>query len=219
MLVRLNQLDPRSAEGVAGWTTGGCRGSIAHAWPASAHAYQLEAADVDEHGRPVPAPDRHAAARRAGPAAVAAIARPGDMVVVRLDGPFGPGLLPAVVAAASASSFAIDGVQRLTVGFFSPPQTSVRLVTDLAGLTALCADEGLALSAGVRLRAVPLPAAMVDPMLDTADVDDERWPDLLAAAAGLVSTAADLCSVVVWANDAAPDVFRERLAAALAGRS
>ena len=214
MLVRLNQLDPRSAEGVAGWTTGGLRGSVNYAWPTSAFAFQVQALDTDERGQPVADAARRTEVRRALAAVVAAMARPGDSVVVRLDGPFGPGLLPAVVSSVASSAFSISAVQRLTTDS-APPQSSVRFVANGEQLVALCRDDQLALSAGVRLRAFPLPAHLVDPMLDTIEPDDERWRDLLPEAAGVVSTAADLTSVVVWTTKLDPAAFRARLAAQL----
>ena len=215
MLVRLNQLDPRSAESVAGWTTGGVRGSLAYTWPASAFAYQLQVLDRDEAGQPVADERRRAEVRRVLAGVVAAVARPDDRLVVRLDGPFGPGLAPAAVAATAAAAFSVGSVQRLTADA-APPQTSVRFVADEATLATLCRDESLGLAAGVRLRAFPLPPALVDPMLDTADADDERWRDLLPAAAGVVTTAADLTAIVIWTAALNPDALRDRLAPRLA---
>ena len=151
MLVRLNQIDPRSADGAAGWTTGGVRGTVAHAWPETTFAYQLVAMDADEAGRPVPADARRAEVRRVLPAVIAAVGRAGEVAVVRLDGPFGPGLAPAVAAAAGASAYAVSAVQRF--GFdAAPPLASVRLVADAAAVERLCGDERLDLHAGVRLR-------------------------------------------------------------------
>ena len=215
MLVRLNQIDPRSADGAAGWTTGGVRGTVAYAWPAAAFAYQLVALETDEAGRPVTADARRAEVRRVLPAVVGAVGRPGDTAVVRLDGPFGPGLVPALVAAAGAGGYAVSAVQRLGLDA-APPLATVRLAATDGTLARLCGDEALALHAGVRLRAFLLPPPLVDPMLDTADVDDERWRDLLPLAGAVVSTAADLLSVVIWSMELRPDELRDRLAAKLA---
>jgi hypothetical protein len=217
MLVRLNQIDPRSAEGAAGWTTGGLRGSVAHAWPASTFAYQLQTLDTDEGGSPVPDDARRREVRRLTSAVVAAVARADDRIVVRVDGPFGPGLMPAVAAAGSADTagYSVSAAQRLT-GDVDPILASVRLATTVAGLDELAGDDRLALSAGVRLRAFPLPADLIDPMLDTADPDDERWRELLPRAAGVVSTAADLLSIVIWTAVVGPDALRDRLATRLA---
>jgi hypothetical protein len=215
MLVRLNQIDAQSADGASGWTTGGFRGTVAYAWPADTFAYQLIALDQDEHGQPVPADARRTEIRRVLPGLIAAIAGPTDATVIRLDGPFGPGLVPAVAAAAGSIAFAVSAVQRF--GFDpAPPLASVRLVTTPEEIDRLCTDESLALHAGVRLRAFLLPANLVDPMVDTAEPDDERWRELLPAAGAVVSTAADLLSVVIWSAVLGPDVIRDRLAARLA---
>ena len=215
MLVRLNQIDPRSADGAAGWTTGGYRGTVAHTWAATAFAYQVQALEADERGRAVSAEARRAEVRRVLPGVIAAVGGAGTTVVVRLDGPFGPGLVPGVVAAAGAKGYAISAVQRF--GFDgAEPLASVRLVATAETVERLCGDEGLGLEAGVRLRAFALPASLVDPMLDMAEPDDERWREVLPLAAAVVSTAADLMSVVVWSMELTPDVLRDRLAARLA---
>ena len=212
MLVRLNQIDPRTAEASAGWTTGGPRGAFTHGWPAGTLAFELVALDRDERGTPVAAAARRAEVRRTLANVVAAVGRPGDVLVVRVDGPFGPGLMPAVAAAAGADRCAVSPTQRLAGD--GPQVVSVRFTA--TDVDRLCRDEQLALSDGVRLRAFPLPAAAVDPMLDTADPDDERWRDLLPAAAAVVSSAADGLSVVVWTNHLTADQLRDRLATRLA---
>ena len=214
MLVRLNQIDPRSAEGVAGWTTGGYRGAIAHAWPASAFAYQLLVLDQDEAGRTTADDARRAEVRRLLPSVVEAVARPADHLVLRIDGPFGPGLQPAVAAAADAGAYAVNALHRSTADA-TPPQASVRLLSTTATLADLCGDERLALAAGVRLRAIPLPADNTDAMLAIADPDDERWSALIPTAAAVVSTAADLTAIVLWTGLAAGEL-RDRLAPRLA---
>ncbi len=214
MLVRLNQIDPQSADGAAGWTTGGCRGTVAYKWPATTFAYQLVALDKDEQGQAVPADSRRAEVRRVLPGVIAAVGRTGDLTVLRLDGPFGPGLVPAVAAAAGATGYAVSAVQRF--GFDgAPPLASVRLLGKGDAIAQLCADEALALHAGVRLRAFLLPPPLVDPMIDTAEPDDERWRELLPEAGAVVSTAADLLSIVIWSATLGPDVIRDRLAARL----
>ena len=214
MLVRLNQIDPRSADGAAGWTTGGCRGTVAYAWPATAFAYQVEALDADEQGRPVSVEQRRAEVRRALPGVIGALGGPATQVVLRLDGPFGAGLLPAVTAAAGASGYAVSAVQRF--GFdAAPPLASVRLLASAEVVERLCLDERLALHAGVRLRAFVLPPRLVDPMLDMAEPDDERWREVLPLATAAVSTAADLLSVVIWSTELGPDVLRDRMATRL----
>jgi hypothetical protein len=215
MLVRLNQIDPRSADGAAGWTTGGYRGTVAHMWAATAFAYQVQALEADERGRAVSAEARRAEVRRVLPGVIAAVGGAGTAVVLRLDGPFGPGLLPGVAAAAGGKGYAISGVQRF--GFDgAAPLASVRLVASGEVVERLCGDERLALEAGVRLRAFVLPPNLVDPMLDMAEPDDERWREVLPLAAAVVSTAADLMSVVIWSMELTPDVLRDRLAARLA---
>ncbi len=216
MLVRLNQIDPRSADGAAGWTTGGVRGTVAHTWPETTFAYQMAALDADEAGRPVPADARRAEVRRVLPAVIAAVGRAGEVAVVRLDGPFGPGLMPAVAAAAGASAYALSAVQRFGSDA-APPLASVRLAADAAAVDRLCRDERLDLHAGVRLRAFLLPPPLVDPMVDTLEPDDERWRELLPGAGAVVSTAADLLSVVIWSGTLGPAELRTRLAAGLDG--
>ncbi len=216
MLVRLNQIDARTADGAAGWTTGGVRGTVDYAWPAAAFAYQVLTLDADEGGRPAAADARRAEVRRVLPAVLAAVTPAGQTVVLRLDGPCGPGLLPAVAAAVTAGGYSVSAVQRLGMDD-APPLASVRLTATADVVDRLCGDADLALHAGVRLRAFALPADLVDPMLDTADPDDERWRDLLPRAAAVVSTAADLLSVVIWSATLGPDELRDRLGAKLAG--
>jgi hypothetical protein len=214
MLVRLNQIDPQSADGVSGWTTGGYRGTVAYSWPSSAYAYQLVAMDKDEQGRPVAADVRRAEIRRVLPGVIGAVARSTDSTVIRLDGPFGPGMSSAVAAAAGSTQYAVSAVQRF--GFDgAPPLASVRLLADVGAVERLCKDDALALNAGVRLRAFLLSASLVDPMLDTAEPDDERWRELLPESGAVVSTAADLLSLVIWSAVLGPDVVRDRLAARL----
>jgi hypothetical protein len=121
--------------------------------------------------------------------------------VIRLDGQLADGEMLAaftyVVDALTCERYAISETQKLDPRA-DAAMTSIRLLPLPAALAGLCADPQLGLGRSVRLRALAVPEPLVNPLLDTTDVDDERWRDILPQSAFVLSTAVDLLSLLVW---------------------
>ena len=174
MIVRINQIESALAEATAAWGAGELRGAIRYAWPENAFIYQVHILDRDEHGRQLETSYVQSQFRRLIPHVVAALDDGGERAVVRFDGSLVEGeLLAAVRYLDACERFAVSPIQRLTNNG-EPVVASIRLLPANGDLTKLCADPLLGLERSVRMRVIAVPDAMVNPLLDTAETDDER---------------------------------------------
>jgi len=106
----------------------------------------------------------------------------GSSIVIRLDGPLAPGELPAAFAhltdARGGGRFAISATAKLDAAPAAAEDGSVRIEAAGKALAAICGDARLGIDRGVRLRVFCVPEQMVNPLLDVAELDDERWPEI-----------------------------------------
>jgi hypothetical protein len=154
------------------------------------------------------------------PTVIESLAGPDDRIVLRFDGPFSPdGLAEAFAFAAESGRcerFSYSAADRLA-DRTDPPITSIRLLPRTQHVSELCIDPKIGLHQTVRLRAFGVPDDLIDPLLDTADLDDERWRDLLPSIAFCLSPAKDLLSLQIWSRDYDPDEARRRITSRLGG--
>jgi hypothetical protein len=223
MIVRINQIDVAAAEPAAGWDPGTPSGGFEFTWPLRTFAYQISVLDHDEKSHPLSRAFRQTQVRQLVPQVIAALADvEQDEVVVRLDGSLADGELLAafrsLVDPLTCERYAIAETQKLNPQPDAVP-TSVRLLPLPTVIAAMCADPQLGLGRSVRLRAIAVPERLVNPLLDTTDVDDERWRDILPHATFVLSTAADLLSLLVWTPKFDPTEIRRRVTQRLAGSS
>jgi hypothetical protein len=223
MIVRINQIDVAAAEPAAGWDPGTPRGGFEFTWPLRTFAYQLSVLDHDEKNHSLSPAFRQAQVRQLVPQVIAALADvEQDDVVVRLDGLLADGEMATavhyLVDPLTCERYAIAETQKLDP---RPDAvlTSVRLLALPTLIAAMCADPQLGLGRSVRLRAIAVPERLVNPLLDTTDVDDERWRDILPHASFVLSTAADLLSLLVWTPKFDPAEIRRRITQRLASSS
>jgi len=69
----------------------------------------------------------------------------------------------------------------------------------------------------VRLRAFAVPEELVNPLLDTGEMDDQRWPEILSQMAFVVAPAAGMDAIQVITARYSAAEFTARLNTALAG--
>jgi hypothetical protein len=222
MIVRINQIDVAAAESATGWDPGPPRGGVDFTWPLRTFAYQIFILDVDERQQPLPGAFRQNQLRQLIPQVLSALA--GDETqetVVRLDGPVIDGELLAAFGYAAdptgCERYAISATHKLDP-LPDAVLSSVRLVPTPALLKTMCGDAQLGLDRSVRLRAFAVPEPMVNPLLDTTDLDDERWREVLPRATMVLSTAVNLQSLVVWTPRFDPAEAKRRIMQRLAGR-
>lgn len=201
MIVRINQIDVATAELSAGWDIGNPRGAMEAIWPPDTFAYEVMVLDRDERDQPLPISFRQTQTRQLIPPVLAALSDPDSRVVLRLDGLLAEGELLAAFRAAAdhdrIERFAFSATEKLDEPTRAA-MTSIRLLPRPSHLAEVCTDAQLGLERSVRLRAFAVPEALVNPLLDTADVDDERWRDILPNCAFALSTANGLLSLLIW---------------------
>jgi hypothetical protein len=214
MIVRINQLDLRSAEQEAGWSEQGMLGPIQHVWPADTRVYEVLILDRDEQKRPVDDSFRQHQLRQLIPEAAAALCEPGEEIVIRLDGPLLENqLLPAMFRLTDPERrgrFAISPMRKLDP---DPGNEigSVRVQPSGELLAAICADASLGLERLVRLRVFAVPERLVNPLLDADATDDERWAELLGECGFVLTTTRGLRSLQVRTRRLEPAAIKSRL--------
>lgn len=222
MIVRINQIDVAAAEPAAGWDLGTPRGGIEFTWPLRTFAYQILVLDHDEKHQPLSIAFRQGQTRQLIPQVIAALDTPEqERTVLRLDGLLANDELVPVFGYLAdpmlCQRYAVSQVQKLDPNP-QPLLASVRLVPTPPLVTSLCTDAQLGLGRSVRLRAFGVPEVLVNPLLDTNDVDDERWREILPRSAFVLSTTADLLSLLVWTPRFDPAQTKRRVMQRLAGR-
>jgi hypothetical protein len=220
MIVRINQIDAETAERAGGWDAQGPRAEVKYVWPASAFVYQILVMEQDEHGQQLESGFVQTQLRRLIPHVMASLSSAEDQVVLRLDGAIADaellGAMAYVVDPIECRKFAMSAVQRLWANG-RPAIGSVRLAPTYQHLSTLCSDLRVGLEHTVRLRALALPEQLVDPMLDTSDVDDERWRDILPRGTFMLSTSRGLTSLLIWTERFDPGTAKNRIVRRLSG--
>ncbi len=142
--------------------------------------------------------------------------------MIRLDGAMLRGELVGgfghLTEAHGYGRYAVSSVGKLEM---DPDETmgSIRfqLLPQQAG--RLCGDVGVGLERSVRMRAFGVPGELVNPLLDTHELDDERWGDILMRCGFVLSTSTGLRSVQIITSRLDAAGMKERLAMQLqAGR-
>ncbi len=197
----------------------GCA-EVRYVWPQAVFVYQILVMEQDEHGQQMEAGFVQTQLRRLIPHVMAALSSAEDQAVLRLDGAIADaellGAMAYVVDPIECRKFAISAVQRLwTSG--RPAIGSVRLAPTYQHLSSLCSDLRVGLERSVRLRALALPEELVDPMLDTSDMDDERWREILPRATFMLSSARELTSLLIWTERFDPSQAKNRIVNRLSG--
>jgi hypothetical protein len=211
MIVRINQIDAARAEPTAGWGQRELYGAIRYAWPANAFVYQMHILDRDERGQQLAPAYLQSQWRRLIPHVVEALHGGHERAVVRVDGPLAEGeLLAAIGYLSFCERFAVSPLRRLTPGDGSII-ASIRMLPGNGDLAKLCADPQLGLEHSVRLRVIAVPEQIVNPLLDTADTDDERWRDILPTASFVLSTTVGLRSLLIWTARFDPAAAKNRI--------
>lgn len=222
MIVRLNQIEVHYAEQYAGWGTRGPQGSIHYAWPNSVRAFEVLVLDHDEHRRPLDPQFRRAQIRQLIPEIIAALSGPEEHLVVRLDGPLAEAeMLAAVDYAANPSlcdRFGLSPVLKLKPEK-QGPVASLRMQLTTAGWKSLSGDSRIGLERSVRMRAFAVPLEFINPLLDTGELDDERWRDILPRAGFVLSTVSGLESVYVLTSRFDAATAKSRLMSRLVAAS
>lgn len=222
MIVRINQIDVAAAERSSGWDPGTPRGGIEFVWPLRTFAYQILVLDHDEKQQPLAASFRQSQIRQLIPQVIGALSASEEQrTVLRLDGLLAAGELlaafPLLCDLSACERYAISATQKLD----PQPQavlSSVRLLASPRLISALCIDPALGLGRSVRFRAFAVPELLVNPLLDTTDIDDERWREILPRSTFVLSSTADLLSLLVWTSRYDPAETKRRVMQRLAGR-
>jgi hypothetical protein len=200
MILRINELRARDVETRGNWAPGTPQGPLAADFPAGARAFEVYIKPTDEHEKPMDAARRRTQLRRLLADCADALKGEGEELVVRLDGPLAAGemaeALRHVGAGGGERRFAIAAARKFEVG---PPAAtgSMRLHVDHAQLAALLADPSVGVDKSVRLRVFSIAGELVNPLIDADDLDDERWPELLAGAGLVVTTSKGMESILL----------------------
>jgi hypothetical protein len=224
MIVRINQFDAANAEPYSGWDDDSLRGPIACELPAGTNAFEILILESDERQQKLAPSFRQGQLRRLLPDILAALREPAEEIVLRLDGPMIAGeLLAAFVHLTDARGhgrFAISPVQRFDDLAATPPAVgSVRVHVPVPRLHMVLDDESLGLHRNVRLRAFAVPEPVVNPLLDIDELDDERWPEILAAARFVLGSVRSMQSLQILTHKLSADQTRQRIVQRLSGAS
>jgi len=216
MIVRINQFDAANAEPYSGWENESLRGPITSNLPAGANAFEILILESDERQQTLAPSFRQGQLRKLLPDILAALRDPADEVVLRLDGPMLAGELLAAFAhltdAGGHGRFAISPAHRYEDLTTTPPAIgSVRIHAPVPRLPAILDDDALGLQRNVRLRAFALPEALVNPLLDVDELNDERWPEILAGARYVLGNVRSMQSLHILTHKLSADQTRQRI--------
>jgi hypothetical protein len=204
-ILRVNQLDPETADFVAGWANlsagAPVLAGIEAPWPAGVNAYELRIIPQQGEGK-VPEAEVRARVRRLVCETLPGLAPAGHMALVRVDGPLVP-VLP-VLAWAMDKPLGMSPVRRFAA--HEPGHVSIRVPESLDAMGGLCDALGPALGRDVRVRALAVPEELVPPLLDMDTPDDERWRDVLAGTKLMIDTTTDARGLIVYTRLGADDV-------------
>jgi uncharacterized membrane protein YgcG len=222
MIVRIQQFQVIDAERFAAWPPQGETAPIRAPFPPRTNAFELSVLEKDEQGRGVPMEKRRDHLRTlVSPLADALKEAAESATVLRLDGRLSPRELPAafkyLTDAEGFGRFAFSSAEKLEPGP-APVSGSIRIEAGGPALAAICGDPQLGIDRNVRMRLFCVPAELVNPLLDTADADDERWPDIFAAAHFLIQNTHGLDALHVITRMVADEVSN-RISGQLGGGS
>ncbi len=214
MIVRINQFEIVKADRRAGWPLDGLQGPVDYAWPADSRALEILILPTDENQVPLDLAFRRGQLRGLIPRIVEALREPREQIVARIDGPVVTGEILGgyryVTNGDGRGRFSISAAQKLDEDPI-PAIASARMHLSPHRLSELCADPSIGLERTTRLRIYAVPEAMVSPLLDTADPDDERWGEILPTSAFVLSTVHELASVQVITRRYTTDHARARM--------
>ena len=199
-ILRVNQIDPTTADTVAGWADD--LGRLQVSLPSELHAFELRIVAQDGNGNGTEADQRNRL-RQLMTATAAGLTPRGHHVVLRLDGP--------LVDIASALAWALDRplgmspVRRFEAAGPSPI-ASLRIADAEEGLGGLFDAVGPAVGRSVRLRLFAVPLGIVGPLLDMDELDDERWPEVLGRADPAIDTIAGHGGLIAFTRQSADGV-------------
>jgi hypothetical protein len=216
MIVRINQFDAANAEPYSGWDNDSPRGPIACNLPVGTNAFEVLILESDERQQKLAPSFRQGQLRKLLPDILAALRDPAEEIVLRFDGPMIAGELIAAFAhltdASGHGRFAISSVQKYEDRAETPPAIgSVRIHVPVPRLATILDDESLGLQRNVRLRAFAVPGTIVNPLLDIDDLDDERWPEVLAGARFVLGTVRSMQSVHILTHKLSSEQARQRI--------
>ena len=144
--------------------------------------------------------------------------------MLRLDGPMIAGELLAgfmhLTDARGHGRFAMSSVQKYDDVAETPPALgSVRIHVPVPRLHMVLDDDQLGLQRGVRLRVFAVPEPLVNPILDIDELNDERWPEILAQSRFVLGTVRSMQSLQILTHQLSADQTRQRIVQRLSGAS
>lgn len=220
MIVRINQLDAHHAEAQCGWPAEGLSGPIQCAWPTETLAFELLILPADEQNQPIPRTFRQSQLRQLIPDVVTAMRRPGDEIVIRLDGPLASGEIIDAFKHLTDSHGGGRYCTSAAVRFADEtphPTQSIRIHMTPSRQAALCVDPNVGLERSVRMRIFCVGEELVNPLLDISEPDDERWIHVFSEASLILNTSRSLQSIQIFTRLFNPEETRSRLTERLLG--
>jgi len=129
-----------------------------------------------------------------------ALAEPGHVGVLRLDGPLGDNeLLPAwryLTEPDGRGRYAFAATAKLD-DLPADVSTSVRILTSWQQLMAICSDPSLGLERSVRARLFFTNEVFASDLLEASETDDPRWEQILAECTLMIGTTSGLRSLQI----------------------
>ncbi|HEX8912532.1 MAG TPA: hypothetical protein VF796_09245 [Humisphaera sp.] len=203
MIVRINQIDPARAEADAGWPAAPRVGGLRATWPLGTRAMEVLILSQDEHRQPLTDAFRQQQFRQMLPQVAVALRGPGELPVLRLDGPVtARELLPAwehLAAADGRDRFAFSAAARLEIAE-GDAIGSVRTAPGWPALVAALADRHLGLESNVRARLFLATDDHVPALLDAGEVDDPVWEHLLDVCPAVIAPTRGLRSIQIFSR-------------------
>jgi hypothetical protein len=220
MIVRIQQFPVQDAERLGGWPWHGPAGPIRYDWPSDTSAFELAVRESNEWGKPIPASERRDHLKSVIPTLLHILKTSEESIVLRFDGPLADGeligLFNHLTDYEGYGRFSISAIDKLDATP-SISMGSIRIEMQFDRILALCSDPGVNLESSVRLRAFAVPEELVNPLLDTAALDDERWPQIIPHAGFILQPTGGMDAVHVLTSRFTPKEFSERVTRGLAG--
>ncbi len=220
MIVRINQIEVAQAEQASGWPIHGLTGPIQFRWPADNNAYEILVLSRDEQTQPLHFEFRQQQVRQLIPIVLNAVRERGEEVVIRLDGAMRSGeLIGGFAHLTETHGYGRYSIARVDKLNFDPDETtgSVRFQLLPHRIGSICMDAAIGLERSVRMRLIGIPEELVNPLLDTHDLDDERWTEILPQAGFMLSTSTRLRSIEVITPRLKAAQIKDRLLQLLSG--
>ena len=214
MIVRINQFEPLRAQEHSCWPEFPPVGEIHYEWPIDTHGFEILIRESDEQNQRLAETFRQQQLRQLLPEIVATFRQPGEAIVLRLDGVMLRNeLIPVmwhITDDHGHGRYAVAGVEKLDASP-QPLYGSVRIHAPPERLVSICSDSSIGLERTVRLRVICAPVALVNPLLDMHDLDDERWGEILPQVGFVLSTTRQMHSLQLLTRCFDPVETRTRL--------